>query len=73
MGQVRAAVRSAAVIHSVNLILLVFSVLVTDVAKVLVGIQVPQSTAQDFEAFLSKLAYHYTEETDNAVFKRFLH
>ncbi|KAG8956323.1 hypothetical protein FRC04_004403 [Tulasnella sp. 424] len=44
-----------------------------DVAKVLVGIQVPQSTAKDFEAFLSKLAYHYTEETDNAVFKRFLH
>ncbi|KAG8994595.1 hypothetical protein FRB90_000377 [Tulasnella sp. 427] len=43
-----------------------------DVAKVLVGIQVPQSTTQAFEAFLSKLAYHYTEETDNSVFKRFL-
>lgn len=43
-----------------------------DVAKVLVGIQVTQNTAQDFEAFLSKVAFHYTEETDNSVFKRFL-
>ncbi|KAG8902876.1 hypothetical protein FRB99_004004 [Tulasnella sp. 403] len=43
-----------------------------DVAKVLVGIQVPANTTEEFAKFLSALAYHYKEETDNPVFKRFL-
>jgi len=44
-----------------------------DVAKVLVGIQVPLQTSERFEKFLSALAYHYVDETSNPVFKRFLY
>jgi hypothetical protein len=43
-----------------------------DVAKVLVGVQVPSATTADFDIFLDTLGYHYTEETNNPVFKRFL-
>ncbi|KAG9023699.1 hypothetical protein FRB95_012630 [Tulasnella sp. JGI-2019a] len=43
-----------------------------DVAKVLVGVQVPQDTVERFEDFLSKLAYNYLDETNNPVFRRFL-
>ncbi|KAG8921980.1 hypothetical protein FRC02_012223, partial [Tulasnella sp. 418] len=36
-----------------------------DVAKVLVGIQVPPDTEEQFQAFLKTLGYHYTDETNN--------
>lgn len=43
-----------------------------DLGRVLAGIQVPPSTQAEFTAFLINLGYHYIEETDNAVYKRFL-
>lgn len=44
----------------------------TDLGKVLAGIQVPQSDTADFDAFLNNLGYPYVEETDNEVYKRYL-
>ncbi|KAG5635633.1 hypothetical protein H0H81_010567 [Sphagnurus paluster] len=43
-----------------------------DLGKVLAGIQVPPTDYDAFDAFLEKLNFTYTEETDNVVFKRFL-
>lgn len=43
-----------------------------DVAKILVGIQVPESTSAEFSNFLKCLGYPYIEETDNEVYKLFL-
>lgn len=44
----------------------------SDVAKVLAGIQVPESDQEAFEVFLNGLGYPYVDETDNLVYKRFL-
>ncbi|KAJ3874939.1 tryptophan synthase beta subunit-like PLP-dependent enzyme [Lentinula edodes] len=44
-----------------------------DIGKVLAGIQVPPSENDEFDAFLKKLNYTYVEETENPVYKRFLH
>ncbi|KAJ3735739.1 tryptophan synthase beta subunit-like PLP-dependent enzyme [Lentinula guzmanii] len=44
-----------------------------DIGKVLAGIQVPPSDYAEFDAFLKKLNYTYVEETENPVYKRFLH
>ncbi|KAF9012364.1 tryptophan synthase beta subunit-like PLP-dependent enzyme [Cyathus striatus] len=43
-----------------------------DLGKVLAGVQVPLSDYDEFDAFLKKLDYAYVEETDNAVYKRYL-
>ncbi len=43
-----------------------------DVGRVLVGMQVPPSDDEAFDAFLEGLGYRYTEETDNPAFKQFL-
>ena len=43
-----------------------------DVGKVLAGIQVPPEEFKEFDDFLTNLGYHYVEETDNEVYKRFL-
>ncbi|KAL1919307.1 uncharacterized protein VTP21DRAFT_2000 [Calcarisporiella thermophila] len=43
-----------------------------DIAKVLVGIQVPPSENEAFKEFLKKLNYYYVDETDNIVYKMFL-
>ncbi|KAG8890435.1 hypothetical protein FRB98_008470 [Tulasnella sp. 332] len=43
-----------------------------DVARVLVGIQVPEDTMERFHMFLKTLAYNYVDESDNPVFKKFL-
>lgn len=43
-----------------------------DYGRILVGIQVPASDSQDFDAFLATLGYPYVEETDNPVFRMFL-
>ncbi|KIK67344.1 hypothetical protein GYMLUDRAFT_37442 [Collybiopsis luxurians FD-317 M1] len=43
-----------------------------DIGKVLAGIQVPPSEYAEFDEFLTKLNYTYVEETENAVYKRFL-
>ena len=43
-----------------------------DVSKVLAGIQVPPNDAEEFDKFLKNLAYHYVEETDNPVVKKYL-
>lgn len=43
-----------------------------DLGRVLAGIQVPPSTQAEFAAFLIQLGYSYVEETDNAVYRRFL-
>ncbi len=46
----------------------------SDYGRVLVGIQVPQSSFDDgtFEAFLEELGYAYEDENDNPAFKLFL-
>ncbi|KAJ3814578.1 tryptophan synthase beta subunit-like PLP-dependent enzyme [Lentinula lateritia] len=44
-----------------------------DIGKVLAGIQVPPLENDEFDAFLKKLNYTYVEETENSVYKRFLH
>jgi threonine dehydratase len=43
-----------------------------DYGRILVGIQVPRSDAKAFKAFLDALAYPFTEETDNPVYRLFL-
>jgi threonine dehydratase len=43
-----------------------------DYGRILVGIQVPASDSQDFDAFLATLGYPYVEETDNPVYRMFL-
>lgn len=43
-----------------------------DVGRVLTGIQVPPKDCDQFQQFLDKLGYHYVEETDNEVYKRYL-
>mgnify|MGYP002725456244 CR=1 FL=1 len=40
--------------------------------RVLCGIQVPVSERGDFQNFLDELGYHYSEETENPVYKLFL-
>ena len=45
---------------------------VLDLGKVLTGIQVPPQDYDQFQQFLDKLGYHYVEETNNEVYKRYL-
>lgn len=45
----------------------------SDLGKVLVGVQVPKESSDTFEQFLKQLAYPYEEETENPVYKEFLH
>ena len=47
-------------------------IFLSDLGKVLAGIQVPQQDYLQFDQFLQKLDYSYVEETDNNVYKRFL-
>ncbi|GJJ06403.1 hypothetical protein Clacol_000594 [Clathrus columnatus] len=42
------------------------------IGKVLAGIQVPPAQYKEFDEFLVKLGYHYVEETDSEVYKRYL-
>ena len=46
--------------------------LLSDIGKILAGIQVPPSDYEEFDEYLKNLAYPYVEETDNAVYKRLL-
>ncbi|KAI8905897.1 tryptophan synthase beta subunit-like PLP-dependent enzyme [Gorgonomyces haynaldii] len=43
-----------------------------DVAKVMVGIQVPPPTRAEFDLFLSQLGYPSVEETENPIYINFL-
>ncbi|KIK99410.1 hypothetical protein PAXRUDRAFT_8883 [Paxillus rubicundulus Ve08.2h10] len=43
-----------------------------DLSKVLTGIQVPPQDYDQFQQFLKDLGYHYVEETNNEVYKRYL-
>ena len=43
-----------------------------DIGRVLVGIQVNPAAEHAFEAFLDRLGFVYTEETNNPVYKHFL-
>ncbi|KAI7955433.1 hypothetical protein MJO29_006832 [Puccinia striiformis f. sp. tritici] len=43
-----------------------------DLSKVLAGIQVPPAEQGNFESFLTKLGYPFTDETENEVYKEFL-
>jgi threonine dehydratase len=43
-----------------------------DVAKVMVGIQVPPPTEAEFERFLGELGYPHVEETSNPIYQNFL-
>ncbi|CAG8541758.1 15377_t:CDS:10 [Funneliformis caledonium] len=45
---------------------------VTDIGKVLAGIQVPPQDSEAFETFKNNLGYHVVDETDNPVYKQFL-
>ncbi|KAI8610082.1 tryptophan synthase beta subunit-like PLP-dependent enzyme [Chytriomyces sp. MP71] len=44
-----------------------------DIARVLVGLQVPEPEQADFNIFLEKLGYTFVDETENPVYKEFLH
>ncbi|THU95634.1 threonine ammonia-lyase [Dendrothele bispora CBS 962.96] len=44
-----------------------------DLGKVLAGIQVPREEYDAFDEFLKNLNYIYVEETDNPVYRRYLH
>lgn len=44
----------------------------SDLGKVLAGIQAPPEDSEKFDAFLKELGYPYVEETDNAVYKRYM-
>lgn len=43
-----------------------------DLGKVLTGIQVPLEDYDQFQQFLDDLGYHYVEETNNEMYKRYL-
>ena len=40
--------------------------------RVLVGMQIPDSSGQRFQQFLDELGYAYEDETENKAYKRFL-
>jgi threonine dehydratase len=44
----------------------------TDYGRVLVGMQVPQADAREFQSFLERLGYPYREETHNPAYRLFL-
>ena len=46
--------------------------LITDVGKILAGIQVPPGAEQAFDAFLEELGYPFVEETLNPAYVNFL-
>lgn len=52
--------------------ILINLILAVDLGKVLAGIQVPPDESEQFDLFLSNLGYHYVEETQNEVYKRYL-
>lgn len=43
-----------------------------DVGKVLAGIQVPPGKREALEQFLVQLEYPFIDETENAVYKKFM-
>ncbi|OIQ65824.1 L-threonine dehydratase biosynthetic IlvA [mine drainage metagenome] len=43
-----------------------------DYGRILVGLQVPESEAEEFAQFLTTLGYPYVEETANPVYRTFL-
>jgi len=43
-----------------------------DLGKVLAGIQAPEEDSMRFSEFLRELGYHYVEETQNVIYKRYL-
>lgn len=49
-----------------------FVLLGGDYGRVMVGIQVPESTNKEFDEFLQVLGYQYIEETENEMYKLFL-
>ncbi len=44
----------------------------SDYGRVLVGIQVPPTDSEEFQAFLDRTGYEYSEETDNPACRLFL-
>ena len=42
------------------------------IGNVLAGIEVPESDYKEFAEHLEQLDYHFTEETDNVSYQRFL-
>ncbi len=44
----------------------------SDFGRVLAGIQVPPNESEEFQAFLDRIGYEYSEETDNAACRLFL-
>jgi hypothetical protein len=51
---------------------LVTLISLSDVGKVLAGIQVPPADGEAFSTFLERLGYAYLEETGNAIYRQFL-
>ena len=43
-----------------------------DIARVLIGLQIPDGQKDKILNFLDNLGYSYQEETENPVYKRFL-
>jgi len=44
-----------------------------DTGKILAGIQVPKGEEDMFLAFMNELRYPHVEETDNPVYRNFMH
>ncbi|MEZ5230610.1 MAG: hypothetical protein R2710_29245 [Acidimicrobiales bacterium] len=44
----------------------------SDVGRVLVGMQVPDADAGEFDRFLDQLGYRYWEETEHPAYRLFL-
>ncbi|KAJ3224232.1 hypothetical protein HDU81_008658 [Chytriomyces hyalinus] len=44
-----------------------------DIARVLVGLEVPEAERSDFAVFLEELGYSFVNETENPVYTEFLH
>jgi len=58
--------------HSWNISLFHYRNHGTDYGRVLIGMQVPASDRQRFQAFLDELGYPYVEETGNPAYRLFL-
>ena len=49
-----------------------FNLLLSDLGRILAGIQVPVEDGHRFDTFLRTLGYPNIEETNNPVYRRFL-
>lgn len=44
----------------------------SDIGKILAGIQVPEDGKEQLESFLKELQYPFVDETENSVYRSFM-